>query len=434
MSGPAANLPPAVDWYEGMLLAPQHFQLAAHRSEALQQLHASLAAPFHWGLLDLERTFANGVLKISRLEAILPDGLVVSLPPKDGHGQRELSLDLNPLAAKLSGTQTIFLAAAARQPGQSFDARYDSRKWSVSDEKTGRDDLAVKVLHPRLSLAVADYLPASSVGFPIARALIRSGAITEVEFEPPWLRVRCDSPLHELCTRIAEQLRNTAVSLQSSTARQSSSQRGAQLLETRMLIHSLVSGLPALEVLLRSDAAHPFALYLSLASILGNLAPGSVPKRLDAYDHDDLLPLFRALETRIAATIGDAIHPPYALKPFDEVEDGFRITIEPEWIGRPWMIGVRSRDRVDPNDTNDWIVESTIGAASKIDELRTHRVIGVKRERLRDSKLLPAAGAVFYALRPLESDSVGARQDLVISNGDRTRVPQEITLYVDIEG
>jgi len=40
-------VPAAVHWHEGMLLAPQHFQRAALRSEALQAYHITAASPFH---------------------------------------------------------------------------------------------------------------------------------------------------------------------------------------------------------------------------------------------------------------------------------------------------------------------------------------------------------------------------------------------------
>jgi type VI secretion system protein ImpJ len=38
-----------IQWHEGMLLAPQHFQQTSARTDALVALHTLLAAPFVGG-------------------------------------------------------------------------------------------------------------------------------------------------------------------------------------------------------------------------------------------------------------------------------------------------------------------------------------------------------------------------------------------------
>src|SRR5436190_1813629 len=46
----AREVPGAIQWHEGMLLAPQHFQWLSLRQETLLQYHASAISPFHWGV------------------------------------------------------------------------------------------------------------------------------------------------------------------------------------------------------------------------------------------------------------------------------------------------------------------------------------------------------------------------------------------------
>ena len=56
MSDPRRDFPPiveAIDWHEGMLLAPQHFQQLSLRQEAMLSYHAAALSPFHWGVLRL---------------------------------------------------------------------------------------------------------------------------------------------------------------------------------------------------------------------------------------------------------------------------------------------------------------------------------------------------------------------------------------------
>ena len=42
-----------IQWHEGMLLAPQHFQQTSARLDSLVAWHTLLAAPFSWGVRRL---------------------------------------------------------------------------------------------------------------------------------------------------------------------------------------------------------------------------------------------------------------------------------------------------------------------------------------------------------------------------------------------
>src|SRR5258708_20085801 len=64
-----------------MLLAPQHLQQLAQRAEGLLYYHIRTATPFVWGgrRLEIEKALlASGIFRVRALEAIMPDGLVVS--------------------------------------------------------------------------------------------------------------------------------------------------------------------------------------------------------------------------------------------------------------------------------------------------------------------------------------------------------------------
>src|SRR5690606_29497365 len=94
--------PDALVWHHGMLLAPQHFQQLSRRHEMLLYYHARTVAPYHWGVrhLEFDRVMlVGGVLRVRELEAILPDGLVVS--HAGGPDRADLQLDLAPFAERL---------------------------------------------------------------------------------------------------------------------------------------------------------------------------------------------------------------------------------------------------------------------------------------------------------------------------------------------
>ena len=72
----ANELPAAIQWHEGMLLAPQHFQQLSLRQERLLHYHASHLAPFHYGVIRLRLDNAlllEGTIRVLELEAILPE-------------------------------------------------------------------------------------------------------------------------------------------------------------------------------------------------------------------------------------------------------------------------------------------------------------------------------------------------------------------------
>jgi len=50
----AHDLPGAIQWHEGMLLAPQHFQQLSIRYEELLHYHLMMISPFHWGIRRLK--------------------------------------------------------------------------------------------------------------------------------------------------------------------------------------------------------------------------------------------------------------------------------------------------------------------------------------------------------------------------------------------
>ena len=70
----AVDIPLAIQWHDGMLLSPQHFQEADRRSERLLAYHAGHAAQYHWGVVHLE------------LDLVHPQRHVLRRPDPQVHG------------------------------------------------------------------------------------------------------------------------------------------------------------------------------------------------------------------------------------------------------------------------------------------------------------------------------------------------------------
>src|ERR1700733_11087197 len=114
----ARDIPEAVHWTEGMLLAPQHFQLAGRRLEALLAYHLSHLLPFRWGIRRVAYSGAllrQGRLQILELEAVMPDGLVVVHPLE---GAAPLEIDLKSQSDALrTAPATVHLVVMADRAG-----------------------------------------------------------------------------------------------------------------------------------------------------------------------------------------------------------------------------------------------------------------------------------------------------------------------------
>lgn len=441
--GPVAHdLPPAIQWHEGMLLAPQHFQQLSLREEALLHYHATMISPFHWGVRHLKIDpvlLVDGTFRVLELEAVMPDGLVVSAMADESE---ELTADLAPHLETLKQRQlTIHLAVAARRPGLSpvegEMARYSSVAGeAVVDENTGEGEVQVPRLVPRLRLLLTDDPPPKFASFPLARVAYRNETFALAKFVPPLLRVPLRSPLGELGTAVARRLREKAVFLSEKVRSPSAATRVPQLLETRALVGSLVSALPPFEAVLGTGLSHPYALYLALCSLVGQVAAvghSLVPPVLDAYDHNDLYACFEHAQKFIFQALDEGIIESYTGYPFYLEEGAFLVTFDPAWVGRALVLGVRAREGASESEVDAWVEASLVSSRSKIPILRAKRIVGAPRKRIAgDRDLVPSRGVSLYALTA-DPEFVVPDELLEIRNLDDPqgkKRPVEIVLYV----
>ena len=191
----ARDLPDLIQWHEGMLLAPQHFQQADLRSEGLLHYHTSVGAPFHWGIRRLQidgRALASGIFHVSEIEAILPDGALVTEP---------LEVDLNPHAEGLGGrgTLTIHLAVPVRRgPAEpvagSVPRHVSVEGHEVPDENLGEGALRIPRLRPAATLLVSDSPAEKFTSFPLAKVSVQQDNSSLDDFVPPALSVVVHDP------------------------------------------------------------------------------------------------------------------------------------------------------------------------------------------------------------------------------------------------
>lgn len=438
----ARELPEAIQWHEGMLLAPQHFQQLAARGEELIAYHALTANPFHWGirLLKVDPVqLVSGVFRVLELEAVLPDGLIVSHVQGD---ETPLEIDLSDRQDDLAkGPLPIYLSVPVRRLGGRA-TRGDLRRYEgaegmpVADEESDGGEMRISRLRPRLSLHAGETLATKFVGFPLARVTLFEEAYTLTNFVPPQLAVSRMSVLGEMCQTLATRLREKAVFLAERVRTPLGQSDKPLLQQTQTAIHGLVAGLPVLEALLKTDRCHPFSLYMALTQITGHMTVvggALVPPVLAPYDHDNPRAAFAAA-CEFATQMLDRISETYTAIQFEEADGVFSLTLDPEWCEEDLTIGVRARAEMTEADVIAWMESALVGSDSVIRAMRERRVLGAPRARIDREEALdvvPTRGVVLFKIE-VNFDDIVPGERLSILSGDRGRrePPREIVLYV----
>ena len=78
-------IPDLIQWHEGLLLSPQHFQQLSLRLESLIQAVPGRYFPYFWGVREYEydsSEFTAGVINVRVLDAVMPDGFHVVFSPE----------------------------------------------------------------------------------------------------------------------------------------------------------------------------------------------------------------------------------------------------------------------------------------------------------------------------------------------------------------
>lgn len=438
----AHDVPDAVQWHEGMLLAPQHFQQLAVRSESLLQYHMLAAAPFHWGVRRLRvdtSLLLDGTFRVMELEAVMPDGLGVSY--RDGDAI-DLTVSLAGRPMDRTSSVPVHLAVpasrgAAATVGGDFGrySSYDSAP--IPDLNTGEGELVVPRLRPRLLLLAGDTPPDKYVSIPLARVSYRDERYALTEFVPPLMQVTEHDELGLACGRVLKRIREKAAFLADRARAASATAKRPLVIETQLMAQNLACALPPAEAMLRTGVSHPYHLYLAFCGLVGHVAAvgtALIPPLVDPYDHLDPLASFTSIFTYIEGVL-DGIQEAYRPVPFRLSNGVFELALDPDWVrDGSLLLGAVGPAGVSDADLAAWMESSLIASKSRMTSLRERRVRGPSRSRL-DSPdavgVAPRRGEVMLTVAA-DAQYVEAGEVLQVMNpgdGERGR-PDEVVLYV----
>jgi type VI secretion system protein ImpJ len=436
------DLPDAIQWHEGMLLAPQHFQQADLRSEGLLHYHMGVVAPFHWGvrLLQIDsRALASGVFQITEIEAVLPDGVLVRDP---------LQVDLNPHAEVLGGRGilTIHLAVPGRrgptEPVAGSVPRYESVEgYPVADEQIGEGAVRIPRLRPAALLVVTDTPADKYTSFPLAKVKVQQENYSLTEFVPPVLAADAVGYPATAASELARAIREKAKFLSDKVRASSAMARGGKVQEIQATVERLFAALPQLEALLAAPGIHPFPIYLAICSLAGRLAgltPGLLPQGFERYDHNDLRTTFGQV-LDFCKRMVDSVEQAYEVVPFQFEKDAFRLRLRPGWTGKTAVIGAVGTAGASEASVLSWIMESRVGTSDHIKSIEERRIRGAHRARIDsddDLGLVPSSGVLLFRIR-MDPEFITPNEILTLSHPaerqGRER-PAEIVLFAPEQG
>jgi type VI secretion system protein ImpJ len=436
-----SDVPDPVQWHEGMLLAPQHFQQLALRGDALLQYHMLAAAPFHWGVRQLRidtSLLLDGTFRVIELEAVMPDGLSVSY--RDGD-PIDLSVSLAGKPMDRNASVAVHLAVPAARGSATAAghfSRYSSYDGSpVADLNTGEGELPVPRLRPRISLIVGDTPPDKFVSIPLARVTYRDERYALADFVPPLLQVTTQDELGKMSAHVLKRIREKAVFLADRARAASATAKRPLVLETQLMAQNLSCALPPVEAMLRTGVTHPYPLFVGFCGIVGHVAAvgtALVPPVVDAYDHLNLYACFESMFSYIDGVL-DGIQEAYRPVPFRLSNGTFELALDPEWLqGGSLVLGAVGPAGVSDAELAAWLESSLIASKTKMTSLRERRVRGPARSRVDSPDSLgvaPRRGEVIVTVGT-DAQYVEAGEVLQVLNpGDAERGrPDEVVLYV----
>ncbi|MFL6446757.1 MAG: type VI secretion system baseplate subunit TssK [Bryobacteraceae bacterium] len=442
------QIPDAIQWHEGMLLMPQHFQQMATRYEGLIQSAVASASPYAWGLLRFEydrSALVGGMLRVLQLEAIMKDGLAIRAGSEMGV---DLDINLKGFADQMRAAPvTIYLTVPAQRTLSTRGdlARYISHEGeAVPDEATGEDAVSIPTLRPRVALWAGDLPPARYDSLPLMRVQAQNEAFQEHEYVPACLTVSLVSGLGKACSESLAAVRAKSYVLADELRSQSLQKGELGAADVRTKVLALATGLPGPEAVLHSERSHPFTLYLLMCQLAGHMASitsGMVPPQFPPYRHEDLSRTFEPVLGFIRLAAAEALVESWTTVPFRAVDGRFEAgpssAVDQALAANTTLdfpaivLGLRAAPGVPTEAVLRWGEGSVIATTSLMPTLLSNRVSGAQRKRVEHLPgLVQQRGMVLLALLFEESAAKAGEAIQIIERFMNEGRPEEAVLYI----
>ena len=435
-SGPAKPLiqTSKVLWGEGLFLRPQHFQQqdAYHEWRTAEAMRA--AHPHLWGVrhcrVDTD-ALQSGVLRITELQLIFPDGELYNAPADD---DLPPPVNLSNLASAtvdqifhiaIAPLRTNATNFAGTEMVSDMAVRYRQQDAAAPDLFTQAATADIATLR-RCARVVADQEPHDHlVSMPLCRLRRNATGVFELDrrFVPPVLSVQAAPALQMMLRRLIDVLQAKVEALYGSHREPSK-----HVIEFRSgdiasfwLLHTASSACAGLMHLHQHQGLHPERLYARMLELAGSLMTFSKAYALadlPVYKHAEPGRSFAKLDNIIRELLETVISTRYFSIALTETKPAFHLgRLESEKISPTTAFYLGISAAMPPTELVEVIpMRAKVGAPDDVEKLVLSAMGGV---RLTHAPQVPSAipvrpGAYYFALegrgplyeRMLQSQSI----------------------------
>lgn len=327
-------------WTEGLFMTPQHLQQTDSYTEALVHSRVHAIVPYDWGMLSIafdERALAAGQVRITKAHGVFPDGTPFFVGDR-GEDQVEARPLENAFPAALE-TLDVFLAVpnsrdtaanVALDPAKVGPAqRFVASQVSVPDVNTGRNDTVVTWARPNLRVLFGTESRDAYEAIRVAQLVRdRTGAIVlKPNYIPPILRFLASDYLMAGLKRVLSTLVGKQKQLAEGRRLRTAASVDFQASDTAKfwMLHTLNSYIPLVSHMVDHGDMHPEQVFVTIASLIGELctfSPDGDPTAITKFNYLDLGDVFDPLFDRAINLISGVLAESFTVVPLEKRDDG----------------------------------------------------------------------------------------------------------------
>jgi type VI secretion system protein ImpJ len=407
-------------WGEGLFLRPQHFQRQDAYHEGRQAAYAQALHPYSWGLRQLKLdtdALTTGVLRITALQAIFPDGELYSAPQDD---ELPPPLSLAGLPPGVSDAVLHLALAPMRGDNGNFTrdgqgahgaARYVQHEELAADWFTEAVEAPLATLR-RQARVLMDGEPRHYLASLPLLKLRRQGTggfELDERFVPPCLSMAAAPALPDMLKRLLEVLQAKVEALYGMHREPS-----RHVIEFRSgdiasfwLLHTCSAAFAALSHLHHHPRLHPERLFERLLELAGALMTFSRTRRLGelpSYRHEAPQEGFAKLDAIVSELLETVISTRCFAIALQELRTSYyQAQLESQKIEASTRLFLGVRAAMPATELVQVVPQRLkLGAADDVEKLVLSATQGV---RLLHAPQVPPAipvrpGALYFALEP----------------------------------
>lgn len=430
----SGNFPKSIQWYEGTLLSPHHFQQADVYYHNYINLLVRSSNYFSYGIIKLvfdSALLISGIYRVLALEAIMPDGSIIQYNAETSKYKYER--DLQDII-KNKRSLRVYISVPVHKNGQSnFSGeipRYITSKELNCDENTGENELEIIKKSVTFYIHTDEELSPKFASIPVSEIAYSNTGVQRTNYIPPQLFVNQDGDLYKLCKVIVQIIKQKIGYIIS---------KRNFLTNTEGLdekLHLLIVSVLPIEAILNSKGIKPFDLYsklTNLAATLISLTHGDIIPEIAPYVHEELYTTFYSLQTTITQGI-DKIIDTSSSVPFMIDEDVFFLKLSPSWITEKddrIVIGIRKAPDANYDEFVHWVNGLQITSRPFIQDILQRRVLGANRKIETDMEVITSISDNIINLSiDIHSSYIKIGEDLCIFNKSESLAADEIVLFL----